>query len=158
MPARKKNLAASRILFSSIKQPGSELWKSDPEFHRNCSLYRGLFGDACPGGSSSLFLRQPWARQVLKLLKTDMGLFMDLKITLVFSRTSRVLHEAVSLQPTAFLKSFKKIKSWQDQKEQQMKIHFFSIPIRSLSTSSTVLSLSKGPINCSIDIFWNCHL
>ena len=61
------------------------------------------------------------------LLKSDTGLFMDLKITLVSSQTSRILHEAVSLQPPAFLKFFKKIKSWQDQKEQQMFTVYLSV-------------------------------
>ena len=49
--------------------------------------------------------------QVQVLFAANDGLFKDLKITLVSSRTSRVLHEAVSLQPPASLKSFKKIKS-----------------------------------------------
>ena len=59
----------------------------------------------------NLIPRELFTFQGPPLLKSDTGLFMDLKITLVSSQTSRILHEAVSLQPPAFLKFFKKIKS-----------------------------------------------
>ena len=75
----------------------------------------------------NLIPRELFTFQGPPLLKSDTGLFMDLKITLVSSQTSRVLQEAVSLQPPAFLKFFKKIKSWQDQKEQQMFTVYLSV-------------------------------
>ena len=75
----------------------------------------------------NLIPRELFTFQGPPLLRSDTGLFMDLKITLVSSQTSRVLHEAVSLQPPAFLKFLKKIKSLQDQKGQQMFTIYLSV-------------------------------